>query len=1675
MQKLLPTRFILAFAAFMASFTISNGQCSLSLTCQDITVSVDGDGQREVWASSVGQTSIVNGNLLDMTIDNDRFSCNDLGPNTVLITAVAQCPDGSSSVETCSATVTVIDDLAPTIFCPADRTLSLGPGQCGDFNTQRVPDIVDNCGATVTVDSAPTGFIDLVCNTDCNGPAESLATTYSYTAEDASGNTAVCSYTVTLRENVRAANSLSCNDQVNVTANPNCEVELTAQMLLQGSYGCFTCFDVDLEEQHTTESLSEFIMTVTDPCSGVSCHGRVIVEDKTDPAIICNDCQDPDVSDPNCIFNCTELPLFTEVDRNSGVIGFREQVIDDLIPSDPDDFLRDNVTEACGAPMSAVFTDEVIQSPDCSSSIMRRTWTVNFSRPDGSQGTLSCQSFYAFELLAVSRDEAPFSEPLPGVFIPFTEDDPDQGIVVENILLMPKKVVNIPQCGVGIDPASVAAFFDNPLTEDQDTDGDGDDPDEFDVDGVIENNEGIWYAYPHYYIDGHRFDGNAQSAMGGVCNYNIDFTDSFLEPCAPGCSGNDKVLRTWNILDWCANEFFTFEQVINIADQIAPRLEVSPIFASVDPWECEANVLLPAPDHLDDPCDNGLTYSIGFVERALEVTGNAEDGFVVHNVPSGQTTVQYVAEDCCGNRRSVYTTITIEDVTPPIPVILQDIVVEMTGVVNPGQNDVFGTAKLFVEDVDLGSYDSCTDVIVDMRRSPLCDEEDAEWGPSVSFCCEDLAGSDSASVPIEVRVRDWADNETFISTTVLVQDKAGGVGTCPLDIVISCIDDIWNFDVTGGTPRSFTTCEEATSAVDTLEVFENTEPNRKNINDGGPSLGIYFGRVVPAFTPSCGFGAWERNFGNCVQWIILEPQSGVTIDDRGTATLSDDLYVFDSGFDPSSISFPADIEVDCDGYDSGEPTWTEVECNLVGFTLETEDFLFEADACIKTINTWTVIDWCAFDPSDPDLNDVDELPAPGQELDPFIHDTGEVEGRYQHAQVIKILDTEAPQIIGEELQSIAIDQDCTSKGIQVSIVGMDEGLCSSEWLSWEVTLDLFADWTIDQTFSSNVSPILPNGEPNPSYLPKSTNGDPISINIPDGVEGSKEQHRVEWQLSDGCGNFASKTTYFTLEDQKAPTPYCLNLSTASMVNGEVELWAVDFDVASFDNCTNQDELQYTFTNVPPPPRCDDEYDSNTQSIWYNGTFWFFDSSEVDDSEQECGVTGAGEYMNLEDYGGDIHRWEPATRSAGKIFTMEDVGTGDNIDVPIYVWDGCQNVDFCTVNLRIINNPESHGLVAGRVVTAEGDRVTDVVAQIDADLEGYPKQIMTNDLGVFVFEFNDMANDYIVSASKDGDDGNGVSTVDLVIIQRHILGIQHLDNPYDQIAADINGDNRINGIDLVELRKLILGIYTELPQANSWRMVDALQNLSMDPWIYSESRMIANLSEDMVNEDFIGVKVGDVNNDKVLVKGTADPQLRSVTIHSEGERLSDNLTEYTFSTEELLAGYQFTLELGDNELVSVSGLGEDRYAIHGDKLTVSENLTEQKSGELMRVQLRKTEAADASPIRLSNAITQTEAYTGSSLQKVALRLSSGDAAFSLEQNIPNPFRNQTVISYVLPESSPATLTLTDVTGKVLDVMSLEGEKGLNEVTVDSQSLPIGVVYYRLEAGSMSQTKHMVILD
>ncbi len=62
--------------------------------------------------------------------------------------------------------------------------------------------------------------------------------------------------------------------------------------------------------------------------------------------------------------------------------------------------------------------------------------------------------------------------------------------------------------------------------------------------------------------------------------------------------------------------------------------------------------------------------------------------------------------------------------------------------------------------------------------------------------------------------------------------------------------------------------------------------------------------------------------------------------------------------------------------------------------------------------------------------------------------------------------------------------------------------------------------------------------------------------------------------------------------------------------------------------------------------------------------------------------------------------------------------------------------------------------------------------------------------------------------------NGLSVVDLICIQRHILGLEPLPF-YAQIAADANNSKSITTFDIVELRKVLQGIYDELPNTPSW--------------------------------------------------------------------------------------------------------------------------------------------------------------------------------------------------------------------------------------------------------------------
>lgn len=84
-------------------------------------------------------------------------------------------------------------------------------------------------------------------------------------------------------------------------------------------------------------------------------------------------------------------------------------------------------------------------------------------------------------------------------------------------------------------------------------------------------------------------------------------------------------------------------------------------------------------------------------------------------------------------------------------------------------------------------------------------------------------------------------------------------------------------------------------------------------------------------------------------------------------------------------------------------------------------------------------------------------------------------------------------------------------------------------------------------------------------------------------------------------------------------------------------------------------------------------------------------------------------------------------------------------------------------------------------------------------------------------------------------------------------------------------------------------------------------------------------------------------------------------------------------------------------------------------------------------------------------------------------------YRLEQNYPNPFNPSTIINYQLPKQSHVTLMVFDVLGRELATL-VNGveEPGYKTARWDATSLASGVYYYRLQAGTFTETKKLLLL-
>ena len=258
------------------------------------------------------------------------------------------------------------------------------------------------------------------------------------------------------------------------------------------------------------------------------------------------------------------------------------------------------------------------------------------------------------------------------------------------------------------------------------------------------------------------------------------------------------------------------------------------------------------------------------------------------------------------------------------------------------------------------------------------------------------------------------------------------------------------------------------------------------------------------------------------------------------------------------------------------------------------------------------------------------------------------------------------------------------------------------------------------------------------------------------------------------------------------------------------------------------------------------------------------------------------------------------------------------------------------------------------------------------------------------------------------------------------------------------------------------------------------------------------------EDFVAVKIGDLDGSAAtpLTGGIAEER-RSNTLTmliDDVEMTAGNDYKVDFRASDFnnVTGYQFTLNFDQNaaDFVSVEAgaLNVDESNFGFTMLNegiITTSFTEMGKAisvgndeVLFSINFSATANATLNDvIGLTNEYTLAEAYNDESeVSDVQLAfnnaglVTTAGGEFELFQNRPNPYSESTVVGFNLPEASNATLSIYDVSGKMLKVITASYARGYNEVEINRNDLgAAGVLYYQLDTDANSAVKKMIILE
>lgn len=1198
-----------------------------------------------------------------------------------------------------------------------------------------------------------------------------------------------------------------------------------------------------------------------------------------------------------------------------------------------------------------------------------------------------------------------------------------------------------------------------------------------------------------------------------VCNLQTAFSDIEFNLCGGGV----KIVRDWTVLDWCDSSIQRKgSQTIYIKDSHAPVVynadgmpitELTDVLSIINPWECVSNVKLPELNIEDDCTDN--------IKVEWEVYGHdIEGGFVMGVSPAeSPLEIKGIVKDDCGNELDIHFTAVIKDELAPAMVCEQEVQVVLVD--DPNSNEA--SVKAFASQFDAGTNDlSCGNFTLTVIR-----EED--WTEQATSCNGDRVGylpvSCYAQVDtITISSKECGDESILISkpgayakfccedigkelfVILIATDDSGNRNTCrvPVQVVsktiplMECKDQV--VDCSNGDELVLPTMmsEDCNSSKYQIELLD--ESATEGVCSGGTIIREWYIDVD-------GSGSYNQGDSYCLQRLLI---------DGGTA------------FDPYSIKWPksydgavsvgVDLHCDDDGNITEEraaiymgdplqcnpensqfmPSWCESACNLVGYSMSIDTVNVDF-ACNKIIRSWKVIDWCTYDVNQEEDNVGDRIEAvnatDGLNCAPcvnedrphdnvyFRYEEVSLDGLYAYDQVIFVDDDTDPTIEVTDELSIEVtstdpnkeqNSDCLGE-VVVSATASDFcGLesTSASQLRWEIIVQ----------------------EDSVTIASKMTTGALVDI----AVRGqSGKSYKINWQVSDACGNNTFKSTSVRFIDNEAPTPLCIAGATTSYggEDGTVEIWASDLNFGSFDNCTNISDLRFTIVpgGVAPIRPGEEGFEAQANINFECTEFhayrdlnvWVWDSNGNGSfCNATIGINAAVceglDTMLIDTMLIDTMLIDTLLIDTMLVDTMIIDSTGNDTT----------NIDTTTV--------VTNSIIAGDIYTAAGLAIEGVDVIINSEQSEYPLSWTTFDEGHYAFDSNPNGFNYTIRATKDGDPLNGVSTIDLVLISRHIIGESQFENAFDFLAADANGDQRVSAVDLVDLKRLILGVTQDFGEnAQSWNFLNASQEIfsQTNPWPFIDQIEIEYLISHRLSEDFIGIKTGDVNK-SVAINNLQQTEMRSngqmaLQLQDEqlysGQRKQIQIKAKNFKN---VFGMQFSLAHHDIQIIDVIP-GEINVNLESLRIGVDHSAfiwyvpyssTVTDNDILFSIEVEaKRNVSTREVMAIHSDLIQAEAYKGDDFDHYDLSLEFLENAseFEVLQNQPNPFSVTTTIPIVMTHSGTVFVSIHDSQGKLLWSIEKSFDKGQQFLQIRDEDIKVeGILFYTVTSGAHSVTKQML---